>query len=134
MNINTFDDLLLAARHQPDAQRLLMVFAAATLPDDCTAEQRARFEAGEGGELSPIMCVDKTPEELGSFAALQAESRQFGQPWVLVFVAGMSGQGPRAPTAEEARKPLEGMVQAIKDGRLEHFIPFDQQGQAVSLQ
>lgn len=134
MNIATFDDLLLAARQQPDAQRLLMVFAAATLPDDCTPEQRARFEAGEGGEISPIMCVDKTPEELGSFASLQAESKQFGQPWVLVFVAGMSGHGTRAPTAEEARKPLEGMVQAIKDGRLEHFIPFDQQGQAVSLQ
>lgn len=134
MNISTFDDLLKAARQQADAQRLLMVFVAATLPEDSTPEQRARFDAGEGGELSPIMCVDKTPEELGSFAALQEESRQFGQPWVLFFVAGMSGRGTRAPTADEAKKPLEGMVQAIKDGRLEHFIPFDQQGQAVSLQ
>lgn len=134
MNIRHFDDLLKAARQQPDAQRLLLVFAAATLPEDSTPEQRARFEAGEGGELSPIMCVDKTPQELGSFASLVEESRQFAQPWALVFVAGMSGQGARAPTSEEAQKPLEGMVQAIKDGRIEHFIPFDLQGQAVSLQ
>jgi hypothetical protein len=134
MNIATFDDLLQAARQQPDAQRLLLVFAAATLPDDCTPDQRARFEAGEGGEIGPIMCVDKTPDELGSFVSLQEESQQFGQPWVLVFVAGMSGQGARAPTTEEAQKPLDGMVQAIKDGRLDHFIAFDRQGQAVSLQ
>jgi hypothetical protein len=134
MNISTFDDLLQAARQQPDAQRLLMVFAAATLPEDSTTEQRERFEAGEGGELSPMMCVDKTPDELDSFAALLEESRQFGQAWVLVFVAAMSGQGSRAPSSDDAKKPLEGMVQAIKDGQIGNFIPFDQEGHAVSLQ
>ncbi|MDE2401469.1 MAG: ribonucleotide reductase subunit alpha [Burkholderiales bacterium] len=134
MNITTFDDLLQAARQQANAQRLLLVFAVAGIPNDSTPEQRARFAAGEGGELTPLMCVDKTPDELQSFAALAEESRQFGQAWTLVFAAAMSGQGDQAPSTEQAQPLLEGMVQAIKDGRLSSFIPFDREGQAVSLQ
>ncbi len=93
MEISHFNDLLAAARQQPDAQRLLMVFAAASLPPDATAEQRVRFEAGESGELAPLMCVDKDPADLKDFAALQAEALSMGQDWALVFAAAMSGQG-----------------------------------------
>ena len=88
MNIATFDDLLRAARQQPEPQRLLFVFARAELPDDSTPEQRLRFAAGEGGTLAPLMCVDKSPDELGTFADLVEESRELGQAWTLVFVAG----------------------------------------------
>jgi len=49
MNISDFDDLLCAARGQPEPQRLLFVFANAELPDAATPAQRARFEAGGGG-------------------------------------------------------------------------------------
>lgn len=49
MDISSFDDLLHAARAQPEPQRLLFVFAAAELPDDATPAQRARFAAGQGG-------------------------------------------------------------------------------------
>ena len=70
MDISSFDDLLQAARMQPEPQRLLFVFAAVELPDDATPAQRARFEAGQGGALVPLMCVDKTPQELASFEAL----------------------------------------------------------------
>ena len=77
MDISSFDDLLQAARMQPEPQRLLFVFAAVELPDDATPAQRARFEAGQGGALVPLMCVDKTPQELASFDVLVAEARQF---------------------------------------------------------
>ena len=83
-----FQLLLHAARSQPEPQRLLFVFAAAALPDAATAEQRSRFAAGEGGELAPVMCVDKDPHALTTFAALAAESRYTGQPWQVVFVVG----------------------------------------------
>jgi len=36
MNIETFDQLLAAARAQPTPQRLLMVFAGAELPADAS--------------------------------------------------------------------------------------------------
>ena len=34
--------------------------ARAELPAGASAEQRAQFGAGEGGELAPLMCVDKS--------------------------------------------------------------------------
>ena len=91
MNISNFDDLLRAAREQPEPQRLLFVFASAVLPDDSTPEQRARFDAGQGGALEPLMSVDKTPEELGTFRRAGGESRQFGPDWAIVFVSPSPG-------------------------------------------
>ena len=64
MDIASFDDLLQAARQQREAQQLLFVFAGAELPADADAEQRERFAAGEGGELAPLMCVDKAAADL----------------------------------------------------------------------
>ena len=92
--------VLRAAQQQPEPQRLLFVFAGAVLPDDSTPEQRARFEARQGGALTPLMSVDKTPEELGTFAALVEESRQFGRDWAIVFVASLPGRDGRAPTSK----------------------------------
>jgi hypothetical protein len=131
MNISSFDDLLRAAREQSEPQRLLFVFANAELPDDSTPEQRARFEAGQGGALTPLMSVDKTPEELGSFAALVQESREFGHDWAIVFVASLSGRDGRAPTSEEADRSLHRMIESIKTGSFGSFIPFDRQGQPM---
>ena len=133
MNISSFDDLLRAAREQPGPQRLLFVFANAVLPDDSTPEQRARFEAGQGGALAPLMSVDKTPEELGTFAALVEESRQFGHDWAIVFVASLPGRDGRAPTSEEADRSLQLMIESIKTGLFGSFIPFDRQGQPMLL-
>jgi hypothetical protein len=73
MTIDNFNDLLEAARAQALPQRLLFVFTEVTLPDDSTAQQQASFDAGQGGALQPKMCVDKSPDELGSFAALVLE-------------------------------------------------------------
>ena len=131
MNISSFDDLLRAAHEQPEPQRLLFVFAGAVLPDDSTPEQRACFEAGQGGALTPLMSVDKTPEELGTFAALVEESRQFGHDWAIVFVASLAGRGGRAPTSEEADQSLKRMIESIKTGLFGSFIPFDRQGQPM---
>lgn len=129
--IASFEDLLAAARRQREPQRLLFVFAGAELPEDCTPEQRSRFEAGAGGALVPRMCVDKAPEELVSFAGLAQESRAVGCEWSIVFVAGLAGQGGIAPTPEQAKAPLERMVEAIKAGAHANFIPFDPHGRTV---
>jgi hypothetical protein len=131
MNISSFDDLLRAAREQSEPQRLLFVFANAVLPDDSTPEQRARFEAGQGGALTPLMSVDKTPEELDTFATLVEESRQFRHDWAIVFVASLSGRDGRAPTSEEADRSLQRMIESIKTGLFGSFIPFDRQGQPM---
>lgn len=133
MNISSFDDLLQAARQQTEPQRLLFVFTRADLPADATSAQRERFKDGQGGALVPIMCVDKTPDELPTFADLAEESRQFGQEWHVVFATAMSGNGGLAPSSSAAEVPLQRMVEAIKAGNLETLIPFDQQGQSLIL-
>ena len=133
MTISSFDDLLRSAGEQKEPQRLLFVFATAGVPDDATPEQRARFEAGEGGTLTPLMCVDKLPHELNSFEALLEESRQFEQAWDIVFVAALSGSGGLSPTSVQAEEPLQRMVESIKSGRIGGFIPFDGQGQAMQF-
>jgi hypothetical protein len=133
MSISNFDDLLRAARQQSEPQRLLFVFANAVLPDDATPGQRARFEAGEGGALAPLMSVDKAPEELDTFAALVEESRQYGQDWAIVFVASLAGRDGRAPTSKEADQSLQRMIESVKTGLFGSFIPFDRQGQPMLL-
>lgn len=134
MQIASFDDLLQAARTQLEPQRLLFVFTAAELPDDATPDQRVRFAAGQGGALVPLMCVDKTPQELASFSALVEEARQFtapGHDWTLVFAAALSGTLGKAPTSADAEAPLQRMVDAIKGGQHGAYIPFGRDGQPV---
>lgn len=133
MNISDFDDLLRAARGQPEPQRLLFVFANAELPDAATPAQRVRFEAGEGGALVPLMAVDKAPEELCSFAALVEEARQFGPGWSIVFVAGLAGRNGSPPTSDEADRSLQRMVEAVKTGEFGSFMPFDRQGNPMLI-
>jgi len=133
MSIESFDDLLRAATEQPEPQRLLFVFATAGVDADATAEQRARFEAGHGGTLTPLMCVDKLPGELASFDALLEESREFEQAWDMVFVAALPGLGGVSPSSQQAEAPLQRMVDSIKSGRIGGFIPFDAQGRPVQF-
>ncbi len=133
MEIASFDDLLRVARAQPEPQRLLFVLAAAELPEDSSPEQRARFEAGEGGALVPLMSVDKDPDDLDSFARLAEESRQFAPHWSIVFASTLGGRGGRAPTSAEADRSLQGMVETIRSGLLGSLIPFNRQGEPLLL-
>lgn len=133
MNISSFDDLLTAARAQPQPQRLLFVFADIELPADSTLAERERFERGEGGSPVPRMCVDKSPGELNSFADLVTEANQFQQPWGMVFAAALSGAPGQPPKSEDADAPLQRMVEAIRQGQWQSYIPFDAQGRAVRM-
>ncbi|MDO8332266.1 MAG: hypothetical protein Q7T36_17510 [Fluviicoccus sp.] len=131
MNITSFNDLLTAARQQPEPQRLLLVFARAEMPETASAEQRQRFETRSGGYLLPTVCVDKLPEELSTFAALVEESKATGQDWDMVFLAGMSGKAGFTPGSDEAVQPLKMMVEAIEQGRVSQFLTFNKAGEPV---
>jgi hypothetical protein len=133
MEISHFDDLLAAARQQPEPQRLLLVFAGASLPDAATDAQRAAFDAGEAGELAPLMCVDKDPLDLPDFQALAHEAATMGPAWALVFAAALGGQQGRPPAAAAVDAALQRMVEAVKLGRLAGMIPFDRSGAVVQL-
>lgn len=129
MNIENFDDLLKAARAQPQPQRLLFVFAGATVPDDATPAQRAAFEAGAGGSLEPLMCVDKDPAAVPDFDVLADEARQFGPDWSFVFCAAMDAAGEAATAAA-----LDGLVNAVREGRLAGLLPLDREGRVRAIE
>jgi hypothetical protein len=123
-----FQQLLQAAEAQAEPHRLLFVFAAAELPEHPTPEQRARFEAGQGGALTPLMCVDKAPAELSNFDALVAESRRSGPPWQVVFAAGLAGRDGRPPPPAQVDAALEKMVYAVRLGGVGSFAAFSASG------
>lgn len=131
--ISSYQDLIQASRSQQEAQRLLYVFCRAELPDEASSEEQAAFERGEGGALTPVICVDKTPEEAPDFGALVEESRATGQSWDVVFIAAMSGRGGMAPSTDEAQQPLTMMVESIRLGHIGNYLPLDNEGNAVSL-
>lgn len=132
-NILTFTDLLHAAKAQAEPQLLLMVFVKAEMPESPTSEQIAAVENGQGGNLTPVLCVDKYPQDLTSMNDLVAESQATGHAWDLVFVSAMSGVAGFAPTTEQAEQPLQMMVQAIHSGNIAQFLAFDQQGEVLSF-
>jgi hypothetical protein len=133
MHIEHFDDLLREARGQAEPQRLLFVFAGAELPAGASAAQRAQFDAGEGGELAPLMCVDKAAADLASFDALVDEAARAGPPWAIVFTAALSGRGGRPPTSHDTDAALQHMVDSIKAGRLDGMLPFSREGEPVQF-
>ena len=89
-----------------------------------------RFEQGEGGVLTPVLCVDKTPDELSDMATLVAESRATGVDWDIVFVAALADQGG----SELAERHLQRMVESLKMGSIDQFLAFDRAGEVVGFQ
>lgn len=134
INITDYKSLLAAAKEQVEPQRLLFVFLKTSLPKDYNSEEETRFLSGEGGELEPVMCVDKTLDELGDFSDLVKESESMEQNWQIVLVACLSGKNGIAPSSDEAVKPLEMMVNAVKTGgNLSNFLAFEKNGTPIQF-
>lgn len=131
--ISSYSDLINATKNEQEPQRLLFVFCRAELPDDATADEKAAFERGEGGALTPVICVDKAPQEVPEFSGLVEESRRTGESWDVVFVAAMSGRGGMPPSSDEAQQPMTMMVESIRLGQVGNYLPLDKNGSAVSL-
>jgi len=131
--ISSYSELINATKDEHEPQRLLFVFCRAELPDDASAAEKAAFERGEGGALTPVICVDKSPQEVSEFSVLVEESQNTGQPWDVVFVAAMSGRGGTPPSSDEAQQPMTMMVESIRLGHVSNYLPLDKRGNAINL-
>ncbi|RUO42742.1 ribonucleotide reductase subunit alpha [Aliidiomarina taiwanensis] len=131
--LSSYDDFIKAAKTQDEPQRLLFVFTRIELPEEATEEQRARFKEGEGGNLDPVLCVDKLPDEVDCLEALIEESEQTGLTWDVAFAASMSGMLGHAPTTEQAEQPLNMMVESIKGGTVANFLAFNREGELLQI-
>ena len=117
MSITDYASLLHSARNQEQPQRLLFTFT-----------QAQAQPGGQGKSLTPVMCADKLPDELGSFETLMEESKQMQTHWDVVFVGGLAGQGGQPPAAQDCEAPLRAMVTAIEQGRIDGLLAFDRSG------
>ncbi len=133
MQISQFADLLQAATQQDNPQHLFFVFAAAELPEDASPAQRARYAAGGGGALTPVMAVDKSPADLPSFDALVEESKHTGTHWDMVFVTTQSIPDGVLPDTTQVEQTLTQLIEHIRLGQIESFLTFDRQGHLVQL-
>jgi hypothetical protein len=134
INITDYESLLLAAKNQSEPQRLLFVFLKASLPKDHKNEEAVGFYSGQGGQLQPIMCVDKTLSELGVFSDLVAESERMEQDWQIVLVACLSGRNGVVPSSDDATQPLTMMLQTVENGGdLSKYMAFNRDGTPVQF-
>lgn len=132
IDITDYESLLTVAKQQDEPQRMLFVFLTSALPKDANKEEASSFNSGQGGALQPLMTVDKTLDELGSFADLVEESKQMGKEWHIVLVAGLSGRNGEPPSSAEAEMPLEMMVNNVENGGdLTRYMAFDREGTPI---
>ena len=101
------------------------------MPPDATDAQKARHARGEGGELTPVLCVDKTPEQIESFDSLVAESMLTGKGWQIVFVAALADQADYLPGNKDLDEAFQRIVQMIKYGTVSSLLAFDRAGDPV---
>ncbi|MBL4621929.1 MAG: hypothetical protein JKY89_05980 [Immundisolibacteraceae bacterium] len=81
------------------------------------------------------MTVDKTLDELGSFDELVTESEMMDKDWQIVLIAGLSGTNGTPPSAEDAEKPIETMIDTVREGRdLSKYLALDRDGNPVHFQ
>ena len=120
MSITDYASLLERARQQDQPQRLLFTFT-----------QAQPQPGGQGKSLSPVMCADKLPEELGSFEQLVEESKQMQTHWDVVFVGALGGSAGQAPASSACEVPLRAMVTAIEQGSIGHLLAFDRDGELL---
>lgn len=144
MTLGSFEELVEAARAQPEGQRFLFVFVKAELPGGSSQAETARFEAGRGGALVPVMYADKGRYEVTDFRSLVAEAEHTGETlgqgemesdWDIVIVGCLGGFGEREPGATETEQALNELRAAIRTGRsLAAFAAFDRDGTPVNFQ
>ena len=127
--ISSFEQLIDVANQQQDAQRMLMLFAKAE------AESSKKGNDQQKGSISPVMCVDKLPQEIASFEALTAEADNINTDWNFILIAGLNGKGSVPPSSEEADSYLNKMVSDVTTGQdLSRYVIFDRDKNPIMME
>lgn len=80
MKITNFSDLLIAAKGEKTPQRFLFLFAKAV------SLKNALKANHSSGTISPIMCVDKLPDEITTYNELLNEADGINKDWNFVLI------------------------------------------------
>jgi hypothetical protein len=127
--ISNFTQLLQAAHDQEQPQRLLMMFAKTEL-----AKGKSKNKNYQTGSISPVMCVDKLPEELTDFAALSTEADKISKEWSFIFITGLNGQNGQPPSSDDCEQYLNKMASDLMTGQdLAGYMILDREENPVML-
>jgi hypothetical protein len=134
IEIDSFNDLLALAHQRSEPQQLLFVFTKRELPEGYTEEMKRRFDAGEGGHLAPIVCVNKRVGDLASFQQLTQEAHEMIPHWDVLFTAVLPGQNNQWPTEDQTDKALDQIVENVRGGKIGDYIAFGKTGDPLVLE
>jgi hypothetical protein len=127
--IKLFKDLLVMTAEQEQPQRLLFLFANAD------AQNPKKSKKHQRGTITPVMCVDKLPEELSTFATLVKEADSIEKNWNFVFIASLSGESGEAPSTDDAEPYLNKMTHDIESGNdIGRYVIFDREENAIEIE
>ena len=130
--MSNFSDLLKMTHEQQDAQRLLFLFASTDVSRQSTPQGASSPD--NYGTVEPRMCVDKLPADLGDYSTLITEADSIDKDWDLVFICGLSGEGDKAPSEDEAEPYLNKMTNDIKSGQdLSRYLVLDRKENAIVI-
>lgn len=128
--ISNLTDLISAAQEQAEPQRLLFLFAKAE-----ARKKKKKSKQHQSGTITPVMCVDKLPEEIASFTSLREEADSISPDWDFMLVAGLSGANGTAPSSEDSEPHLNKMANDLMSGQdLSQYMIFDRKENPIVVQ
>ncbi len=127
MMSSSFKKMIQAAEAQDQPQRLLIMLAKSEVETDDKEE-------GMSGTISPVICVDKTPDEITTFEDFVSEADKINPDWDMLFIAGLTGENNQMPTTEEADPVLNKMVNDLMSGQdLSNYLVLDRNEDPVDI-
>ncbi len=126
--MTVFSELLQMTGAQDEPQRLLLLFANAE------AKNPKKSKKHQQGTITPVMCVDKAPEEVSDFASLVKEADAINKAWNFLFIASLSGENGKAPTTEDADPYLNKMTNDVEMGNISQYLVIDRDENRIELQ
>ena len=127
--MKTFKELLELTHQQDQPQRLMFLFAKAE------SKNPKKSKKHQQGFIEPVMCVDKLPEQLTTFAALKSEADSIEKNWTFVFIASLSGEDGMTPSEDDAEPFLNKMVNDVKTGNnVSRYVIYDRDENPIELE
>ncbi len=125
--MSTFTQLLNTAKAQAEPQRLLFLIAKT---ESTTKSKNDRHR----GTVSPVMCVDKLPEELTDFKHFTREADRITKDWDLILIAGISGENGQAPDTDSVEPVLNKMANDLMQGQeLSRYLILDRNENRIEI-
>lgn len=113
---------------QPEPQRLLFLFAKSE------GVNKKKSKKNQSGQLQPVMCVDKLPQELSTFENLVKEADGVSKDWDFIFIAGLSGANGEAPSTDDAEPYLNKMTNDLSNGQdMSRYVVFDRDEKPIEI-